>query len=128
MGMYTELHFNSELKKDVPINVIDILRHMIGEYDDAPSNTPEHELFDTNRWNYMLQGTSYYFDADTNSTLRWDRISGSYYLCIRCNLKNYDNEIEKFVDWIKPYLEKSHGEFLGFSRYEEVEKPTLIYM
>lgn len=75
----------------------------------------------------MLRCDSYYFDADTHSTLRFDDISDSYYLCIRTNLKNYGQEIRHFVDWIMPYLDKFEGEFLGFSRYEETEEPTLIY-
>ena len=75
----------------------------------------------------MLRMDSYYFSADTNSTLRFDDISNAYYLCIRTNLKNYDNEITEFIDWIKPYLNKLDGDFLGFSRYEETEIPNLIY-
>ena len=71
---------------------------------------------------------SYYFDADTHSTLRFDDISDSYRLCIRCNLKNYSDEIQKFIDWIIPFLDKYEGEFLGFYRYEETEVPTLVYM
>lgn len=124
--MYTELHYNTELKRDVPDSVINILRYMLGETEDKPE-TPNHDLFSCNRWRMMLKSDSYYFDADTHSTLRYDEISGSYYLCIRCNLNNYDNEIEKFCNWIRPYLEKQKGDFLGFSRYEEDEAPELIY-
>jgi len=76
----------------------------------------------------MLFGCdSYYFNADTISTCRWDDISNSYYLCIRSNLKNYDGEIRKFLDWIKQFVDAGIGEFLGFYRYEEDDDPTLIY-
>lgn len=126
MGMYTELHFNSELKRDVPGDVIDILKYMLGELDECPE-LPENKLFNTSRWDYMLRCDSYYFDADTHSTLRFDDISDSYYLCIRSNVKNYEGEIEAFVDWVMPYLDKYDGQFLGFSRYEEYEIPHLIY-
>jgi hypothetical protein len=126
MGMYTELHFNSELKKDTPKEVIELLKFMVGEGKES-GNLPDDPLFKSERWKFMLQCDSYYFDADTHSTLRLDDISGSYYLCIRCNLKNYDSEIKKFIEWIKPYLNKTKGEFLGFYRYEEDETPTLIY-
>jgi hypothetical protein len=126
MGMYTEFHFNSELKKDTPNNVIEILRYMIGS-SPKPERLPEHELFFTERWWYMLVSTSTYFDAETISTLKFDNVIGSYFLCIRCNLKNYDQEIQHFIDWIDPYLDKYEGNFLGFYRYEEDEEPTLIY-
>ena len=126
MGMYTELHFNAELKKNTPKSVIDILNYMIGKAEKEPE-LPDDALFNTSRWVYMLQMDSYYFNADTISTLRFDDISSSYYLCIRCNLKNYDDEIKKFINWINHYLDAHEGEFLGFSRYEETERPTLIY-
>ena len=127
MGMYTELHYNTELKTDVPESVISVLRYMLGQTEEEPE-TPVHELFsDASRLESMLQSDSYYFDADTHSTLRYDDISKSYYLCIRCNLKNYHDEISLFCDWIRPYINKTEGEFLGFSRYEESETPELIY-
>ena len=128
MGMYTELHFNAELKQDTPEEVIAILDGMVSAKEHTSGTLPSHPLFDTPRWEYMLRCDSYYFDADTHSTLRYDDITKSYYLCIRCNLKNYDGEIEKFIDWIKPYCDKYPGDFLGFYRYEETETPTLVYM
>lgn len=123
--MYTELHFNSELKKDIPQNIIDILQYMI-DHENEPA-LPDHEFFQTSRWSSLFTMGSYYFDADTHSTLRKDEITNSYFLCVRSNLKNYDSEIEKFINWIMPYLAKYEGEFLGFYRYEETETPTLIY-
>jgi len=41
------------------------------------------------------------------------------------NLKNYDNEIFKLLEWLAPYID-TNG-FLGFKRYEEDYDPTLIY-
>ncbi len=128
MGMYTEFHFNVELKKDIPQEVINILNFMLNKKEALSPQLPDHPLFQTHRWRVMLRCDSYYFPADTHSTLRFDDIGKSYYLCIRCNLKNYDNEIEKFIDWIMPYLSHFSGDFLGFYRYEETEQPTLIFM
>ena len=126
MGMYTEFHYNAELKQDIPEEVRAVLEFMVGNLDQEPS-TPDHPLFaEGTRWRFMLRCDSYYFDADTHSTLRDDRQGGSY-LCIRCNLQNYADEIEKFCDWVRPYIDKFEGEFLGFSRYEETETPTLIF-
>lgn len=126
MGMYTEFHFNSELKTDTPQQIIDLLNSMIN-FDKRCKILPNHPLFKTARWFSMLVSASYYFDACTNTTLQFDEISDAYFLCIRCNLKNYDNEIQKFVDWISPYLKKEEKEFLGFMRQETEETPTLIF-
>ena len=121
MGMYTEFHFNVALRDDTPREVIDILKFMLGDSTTRPQ-LPDHELFTTSRWRYMLRTDSCYFPAQTSSML------GEYNeLSIRCNLKNYDNEIKFFVDWIIPYLHPSNGKFLGFYMYEEDEHPTLIY-
>lgn len=125
MGMYTALHFNSELVKDTPEDVINALKLML-DSDLLDNLTITHDLFKTDRWRYMLKTDSYYFDADTHSTLRFDEISHRYYLCIRCNLKNYGSEIEKFIDWIKPYTEKDTGDFLGHYQYEEDQDINII--
>jgi hypothetical protein len=125
MGMYTELHFNTELKPDVPAEILEILQHMANDAP-KPESVPDHPFFECERWSFMCLCDSYYFDADTHSTLRHD-YQGGWFLCIRCNVKNYDSEIEKFIDWIGPYLNKDKGDFLGFYRYEETETPTLIY-
>lgn len=129
MGMYTELHYNAELQRKLPKDVEQILKYMVGDIEGEPKKLPSHPLFGDTRWRYMLQMDSYYFDADTHSTLRWDDIADRYYLCVRCNLKNYDDEIELFIDWIEPYLGEyiEQGDFLGFYRYEEDNEPTLIY-
>lgn len=126
MGMYTEFHYNTQLKEDIPQDVLSILQFMLGEDERCPT-LPKHPLFNTSRWDYMLRCDSCYFDADTHSTLRFDDSSNAYYLCIRCNLKNYDDEIEHFINWIHPYIDKFKGEFLGFYRYESNDQPTLIF-
>jgi len=127
MGMYTELHFNAKLREDTPESVITVLKYMLDfKPGDPQPPLPDHPLFKTDRWLVMLSMDSYYFAADTHSTLRKDEINDDWYLCIRCNLKNYGSEIEKFIDWIDPYVDAFEGDFLGFSRYEESEDPTLI--
>lgn len=126
MGMYTELHYNTELLRDTPKGVIEILRYMLGDTEKMPK-LPRHELFGDTSWAAMLRCDGQYFDANTLSTLRRDFSSKTYFLCVNCNLKNYNNEIALFTEWIRPYIDKQPGDFLGFSRYEESETPDLIY-
>lgn len=132
MGMYTELVCAFELDSQLPQQVINILSYMVGETDDDildEYGIPDHPLFKTNRWDFMLTSDSYYFDGVTNSGLTIDYLikdKPMYYLSIRCNLKNYDDEIEKFIDWIKPYIHTKG--FIGYKRYEEDEHPELIYV
>lgn len=123
MGMYTELNIGVEVSNNK--DVIQKLRFMLME----PSEDVEinHPLFKTSRWSFMLRSTSGYFDGRTDSRLYEEEVLGvpRYYLNVRCNLKNYDNEIEKFLDWLSPYI-LTRG-FLGYMRDED-EEPTLLYL
>ena len=125
MGMYTELNIGVEIVSD-PI-VIQKLNYML---DDAIEDVDiDHPLFtETERWKYMLLSDSYYFDGQTDSKLVRDNLYSDnpmFYLNVRCNLKNYDDEIKLCMDWLCPYI-KTEG-FLGYTRYENDYDPTLIY-
>lgn len=124
--MWTQLHFGTQLSADVPSDVIEVLKYMVGGCGDEPP-LPVHPLFSKSRWKRMLRCDSYYFHYKTTSLLRFDDIAQQWYFNITCNLKNY-GEIEAFVDWIMPYCGESAGAFLGYSRYVEAEIPTMIFM
>lgn len=124
MGMYTEINVCFDLTKDAPKNVVSILYYLI-DGDDEPSNLPNHEFFKCDRWHMVACCDSYYFDGSTNSKMVFDNISKTWKINIRANLKNYDSEIEKFLDWLAPYIETVG--FIGYTRYEEWEDPLLIY-
>lgn len=125
MGMYTEFNIGVALKKNTPSEVIDILKYMVRDVEDRPSTLPDHPLFKTDRWFILFTCGSYYFDGETNSMFNFDDIDGKWYLTVRSSLKNYCSEIEKFLDWIRPYLYTTG--FLGYFWYEEYEDPILIY-
>ena len=102
MGMYTELNVSMNLKLDK--NTLEVLRVMVGEREmGADIKLPDAPLFSTytQRWNM-------------------ERV-----LNIRCDLKNYEDEIELFLNWIYGYA-TTRG-FVGYMRYEEDSDPTLIY-
>ena len=125
MGMYTELVLAAKIKNDA--EAIDILNYMLGNTEIEPK-LPQHALFKTERWTFMLRTESAYFDGITHSELRREVYYDNetvYFLTVRTNLKNYGSEIEHFLDWLNPYIE-TRG-FLGYTRYEECADPTLIY-
>src|SRR3990167_5216447 len=130
MGMYTELVVAFELKNDTPLEVISTLEFMVAKgakgEKSIPLSLPAHPFFKTDRWDWMLNSGSYYFIFTPHSTIRYDNISKSYFVTIRCNLKNYTDEIEQFLDWINPYIDESEH-FIGYKWYEENEEPTLLY-
>lgn len=126
MGMYTEFYINTEIKKTAPKIVFDVLNYLFNQNElISEENLPDHPFFKTCRWKFIGKGSSFYHIPFPLSKL--EKIEGVYYLTSRSDLKNYDNEIEKFLDWIMPYIDTTDDFFIGYSRYEEDEKPTLYY-
>lgn len=127
MGMYTEIVLGVALKRNTPKEVIDILNYMIdGEPDESRLILDDHPLFKTDRWHFMLCCNSAYFGGYSNSILKEPRHSYDiYHLSIRSNLKNYDSEIELFLNWLNPYIETDG--FIGYMRHEEFDDQRLIY-
>lgn len=133
MGMYTELNISVNLDYSKIDKYRDILRFMTGESDvDASSLTlPDHPLFQSDRWEYMLRCRSAYFAGVPHATLEvqdeYERVS----LTSLSNLKNYSGEIGGFCDWISQYVDYGCDSddlvFGGYKRYEEDIVPTLIY-
>ena len=52
--------------------------------------------------------------------------SNAYQLYARFNLKNYESEIEHFIEWIST-LSSTKG-LVGYTRYEECDRPRPIYL
>ena len=137
MGMYTQLAIGVRFKHDVPEEVIQQLKYMTGRSSkEVPHpglfNDAAQDFFACNRWNMVLSCDSYYFDWETRFHFDCDELYPDkpiWCLTGTSNLKNYDGEIAKFLLWIAPFLQTGeHGrEFLGFTRYEEDDHPTLIY-
>lgn len=122
MGMYTEINFRATLKKDTPEEVLGILEHIAKTFSvTQPTTLPDHEFFKCPRWN-RLSGASAYFPSIQRSALVRAHPSRTWEdteVAIHGNLKDYDGEIEKFFDWIDPYIDAPQGIYLGYSLYEE---------
>lgn len=125
MGMYTEINCRICLDENVPEGVVKVLKYMVGDVEDiSDEELPEHDLFKTPRWDTMLRSSSFYHIPKSNMELFYSDIGSNWYLIGRSDLKNYDDEIEMFFDWIKPYCEFSE-EMIGYSLYEEFNEPTI---
>jgi len=123
MGMYTELVISTRVKDDP--GAIEILKFMTGR-GELPPTLPEHPLFTTARWKFMLTCSSYYFVPRSMTRFEFDDIGKYWCFISRSDFKNYDDEVAKFVDWLRPYL-PDRDEMIGYYRYEEADEPTIIY-
>lgn len=124
MGMYTEIFFRAEVDPEA----FEIIEALNGGDE---REWPDHPFFSCPRCDLITNGSSYYFpQADHYRAERVDHYTGpSYHLSFRANLKNYDDEIDKFFDWVTPHVRESGGEktFIGYSQYEESDEPRLYY-
>lgn len=120
MGMYTEIYVNVDLVGDLPEEVLNVLKAVVGEqgYCHYLEGFP-------NRWGYLFNSGSYYTPNTSVKNLTYDTISGQWSLLGKGDLKNYDNEIQEFFEWIMPYVEDEG--FMGYYRFEESLEPILVF-
>lgn len=124
MGMYTQIHTNLKLNENTPNDVISALKMMVGEIEIDKHKLPNHPLFETPRWDFMLLCSSFYFTPFNVTKLEYNDISQRYYLVSFSDFKNYDNEVDLFFNFITPYVQSG---LIGYSQYEEDDYPTYHY-
>jgi hypothetical protein len=125
MGMYTALHIAFEIED---VEATSILHYMIGQ-GPRPHSLPDHPLFQTPRWQFMLTCDSYYFDYDSSANMisyPSEETAHRHLVSVTSNFKNYDDEIDKFLDWVSPYIVTKDREWVGYMMNEEDERPTNI--
>lgn len=133
--MYTELIFGAAIDTtrltDVDLKALEYLFKPEIDWDDVPQELPDHPFFKCDRWGAITRCSSCYFAVIQNPSIyHIDSIPKRLELSSRANLKNYDNEIEKFLDWIHPHIEQGSGDrdFYAIVCYEEQDKPTIYYL
>jgi len=117
MGMYTEILISTEFKESTPDEVINTIKAMCGE--------EEHEHLLASkpaRWRYLFMSGSFY-TAD-NSCRIFTHNKYNWALLAKGDIKNYKDEIEQFIEFIKPWCT---NDFIGYKRYEESREPEIIY-
>ena len=149
MGMYTEFIFGCSLKKETPKVCIDALDYVINGAEKKPKyenpltyaekkfnlnyierTTPIEELrafIDLYNLERLLLSCSYYFDAPPVKKFYFDDIDKCYHISTRSDLKNYTNQIDTFIDYIRPYIDGGSGtrDVFAYVMYEEQAFPTI---
>ena len=121
MGMYTEIFFRAEVD-DEATEIIERL-HAGSEI-----AWPDHPFFECARFRWLTNSSSFYFPGANHFEMEERGYGGRQYsVSFRSNLKNYDDEIDKFFDWVGPHVLDGQGYFMGYSLYEEDVAPTLYF-
>jgi hypothetical protein len=118
MGMYTEIYVNVDLKEETPQEIIDILRQLCAGL--QPNGFP-------NRSGNLFNNGSYYTPSTYVHSLTYDEISRQWSFLGKGDLKNYSGEVQHFFDWLMPWVDGFPGDFVGYHRYEQDQKPTLVF-
>lgn len=125
--MYTELVLKCRLNtKKLTAKDKSVLNFMFKKdfNEDQPTDLPDHPLFKTPRWFLIGNCSSYYHIPESSGCIKTE---GYGYIFSRSDFKNYDQEIELFLDWIYPFIdEESSWPFMGWYWYEESEVPFAI--
>lgn len=128
MGNYTEIILGFSFKKDTPKEIINVIKYMLNvKPDNKPKELPNHLFFSTPRWDSLFMSDSAYFPCYHASFYK-SEFNNSLVLDVRSNLKDYDDEIGLFCDWIKPYVESGSGnnDIYCMSIYEDSNE-VIIY-
>ncbi|WP_196888826.1 hypothetical protein [Aureivirga sp. CE67] len=123
MGTYTELIFGARLKDETPKKVINSIKKLLGE---EVSNAELDENFPS-KCSYLIGCSAYFGVSDPVNKFYYD---SGWVLSLRFNTKNYDNEIEFFLEWIKPYIYYASGErnMYAIVISEYCTEPTIYYL
>jgi hypothetical protein len=125
--MYTEMLLTCDLKRDTRKDIIEWLEAMVDdskEWDDVEKLSP-NEMVRT-RFREGLLGGSYYFYGQPMMEFEYDQISKTYHLTVLTNIKNYENDIGRFINMLTPYIKALKEDMLGYIRYEEDRLPTVM--
>jgi hypothetical protein len=125
MGEYTRIQFQATLRSDLPEAVRRLLRNVVGQAFAEPGPLPDHVFFRAPRWERVFNSTSTFFETpEPAEFLERETI------CLRFNrsLTNYDDEIEKFCDWIAPHIADPPGTVVGERESEHAHAPTLLVL
>ena len=120
--MYTSLVISARLKRDTPTEVIDTIK--------ALSKGEVHISSVVRGGNLNpIFGTSYYFPESSFNMIEPEMSCGELTINSVQNIKNYDGEIEKFIAWLKPWVDSGHGrrEWWAIVTYED-GAPTIHYL
>lgn len=124
MADFTELHFRVKLKKNIPNDVLNIIRYMIDNLD-KPISLPKHDFFATSRWFSMLSANS-----DDGRIVKkytsFEENNLAWHLSVTSLFRD-TGEIKLFFEWLYEYIDEQWLSFLGYIYHDTRDHPVLIY-
>lgn len=108
MGMYTELTLGCRLSEKTPKVCLDALDFCINKRGNLYPKL--EEFIDRYDLEYLVNSSSTYFGFNQPIHIFEPTFyNNEYILFIRSSCKNYDNQIEKFLLYLEPYINQGSG-------------------
>ena len=136
MGMYTKFSVVIPIKRETPKEIQEVLVDLVEnagyKLDNGGPPKLNHKFFESDY--FSAQCDSYYFTGTHNSAVKYSHEFEEEHrlvLHIDCDFKNYEDNINLFLDFVAPYIDIEdmwQPIFLGYSLYEEDLNPTLYYV
>lgn len=119
MGNYTELKVDIVLKSDTPEDARLLLDALIAGETDATIKEikPTHVFWHTYRFDFLGRSNC---EGDPEDFASYEFPN----LKIRCSVKNYDQILQKFLQWVLPYVEAITGTY----HYEEYSHASEVVL
>lgn len=126
MGFYTDLDLDVVLH-NMPENVMLCLNAMLECDEDFKAEG--HSLFSTGRWLWMFGCSSIRTidRRDVRDATLTHVSDGQYKLHVRSCFKNYDDEINKLLDFLSPYAHDSNSDMVGRTLNEDYHSGVILY-
>lgn len=129
MGHYTRIKLDVEVSAAAPADVVDLLRWLTTRREAPHPALPDHPFFQCKHWQSLGFGSASYWDKQPPPPVLSAAAEGGWRFSFECALRNYDSEIEKFLDWIGPHLASPSGDVIGETETEDQRfggRPTLL--
>jgi hypothetical protein len=132
MGYYTDCFLSLEIKlRSTPLYVKEVLDYLFSFSDKTElrlikienilnNELVKHAFFECPRWT-NIGGSDY--SKFHNYIISGDRL----FILNEFEIKNYNKEIEKFIDWVFIFLSNPLDSIIGYYQGEDDEKEILIF-
>lgn len=135
MSTYTNFKCKIHLRSDTPEEVVSLIDKtvkgdigvdkVIFHSSDVPDSSIDHIFFQCERWYFLFLSTNW----GSTEGAKFYRSGNHWVLELDTEFKNYDDEIEKFVDWITPYVAgRKKKQYIGNYRVEYSDHPINLYI
>ena len=122
MGMYTEIYVNMDFRPDTPKEIVELLFAICNQDFDYMEKNGYPERFaclfcDMSCYTPQTNTSQITIPGDCRTTMS---------LLGKGDIKNYDNEIEKFFEIVAPWCD-NEGRMIGYAHYEEHKDPYIFF-